>query len=452
MNFVSCFSGIEAASASWLPLGFCCVAVSEVEPAACAVLSQRYPESVNLGDVLADDFLDRVATISPGVIVGGPPCQDFSVAGLRAGLNGHRGNLTLRWVQIIHASNARFAVTENVPGWLSANNGHAFGAFLAGLVGHDTDLLPPKDCGGRWTNAGMVAGPNGRAAWRILDAQYFGLAQRRKRVFVVFCPGNDHDPAQILFERKGLCRDTPPRRETRQRIAASLTRGADSGGGFGTDFDCDGGLLADTVRSHPRPGSNSVGNIAFALNAHGGSGRLDGESETFVCETADSQTVGANQTYGFVGDIMAHSLRAEGFDASEDGTGRGTPLIFVDLQNCTVGGDLAGTLDTTRPTRGGGQATMAGSAVRRLTPLECLRLQGFPDDFFDGILYRGKPLSDGVKYRLLGNSMAVPCMSWIGSRIVRVDMDGGPEIRVPTYGVTPEGRAVIAAMEGPHDC
>lgn len=501
MNFISCFSGIEAASAAWIPLGFHCLAVAEMEPSSCAVLAHHYPDVPNLGDVLAESFLDRIQALMPDIIVGGPPCQDFSVAGLRAGLNGHRGNLTLRWVQIIHASRAKFALTENVPGWLSANDGHAFGAFLAGLVGHDTDLLPPKDCGGRWTNAGMVDGPGGRAAWRILDAQYFGLAQRRKRVFVVFCPRNGGDPAQVLFESQGLRGDTSARRTPRERIADSLTRGADSGGkggdhenivanplgakrdgGWRGDLDNDTYAVAETVRSHPRPGSNTVGNVAMALNAHGGSGRMDGESETFVANVApalsmsnpygdhesregllvatalraSSSPKGHGQSNGLRGDgsdnLVTHSLRADGFDASEDGTGRGIPLVtafnhkasahqsmnpgaisptldigksdgvcvaFQSSQSGVRDHDTHATLDANNGSRRHNGAVV-NSAVRRLTPLECCRLQGFSDDYFDNVLYREKPLADGPRYRLLGNSMAVPVMAHIGRRIAAV--------------------------------
>ncbi len=247
ITFLSCFSGIEAASAAWVPIGWKCVGVAELEAFPCAVLNHHYPDVPNLGDVTAEDFLQRASVLRPNVLVGGPPCQDFSVAGLRAGIFGDRGNLTLRWVQIIHAVRPIVAVTENVPGWLSANDGHAFGAFLAGLVGHDTALIPPKECGGRWTDAGMVDGPIGRAAWRIFDAQYFGLAQRRRRVFVVFCPRGGLDPAAILLERKGMFRDSPPSREAGKGIAPTISSRPTGGGGLGTDFDLDGGLICPAM-------------------------------------------------------------------------------------------------------------------------------------------------------------------------------------------------------------
>jgi DNA (cytosine-5)-methyltransferase 1 len=498
VRFLSLFSGIEAASAAWLPLGWQCVGVAEIEPFACAVLASRYPDVPNLGDVLAPDFLQRASALRPDVLVGGPPCQDFSIAGLRAGLDGARGNLSLRWVEVVRAIRPTYAVTENVPGWLSVNRGHAFGAFLAGLVGHDTALVPPKSCGGRWTDAGMVDGPDGRVAWRILDAQYFGLAQRRRRVFAVHCPRGGADPAAVLFEPAGLCRDTPARGEAREGVTGTLSSRATAGGGLGTDFDCSGGLVANTLR----------------VPSNGATWRGDG---------ADN--------------LVTHSLRADGFDASEDGTGRGTPLVPVawalgshvgaadgdqtnrshaaggpvgsgiseelsyalrggraqsvalrgrgeshDLEyrqdgianavltpnggragigvgavafpanlsgtQCASAEDIAPALGAENPTAvafnarqvtsktnrsrcepgqpigtldtDGGMHVATTAAVRRLTPVECSRLQGFPDDYLD-IQYRGRPAADGNKYRALGNSMAVPCVRWIGRAILAAE-------------------------------
>jgi len=376
LRFLSLFSGIEAASAAWLPLGWQCVGVAEIEPFACAVLSRRYPDVPNLGDVLAPDFLQRAAALRPDVLVGGPPCQDFSIAGLRAGLDGERGNLSLRWVEVVRAIRPLYAVTENVPGWLSVNRGHAFGAFLAGLVGHDTALVPPKSCGGRWTDAGMVDGPDGRVAWRVLDAQFFGLAQRRRRVFAVHCPRGGADPAAVLFERARLQGHSPPRREAGEGVALCLANGTGSVGGQ----------------------------------------RYDGESEDFVVSTL---TGNGDAHSGFRDDagLIAHSLRADGFDASEDGTGRGTPLVPALYQDSQYG---VGEYDSAGALRAGRipehQMVVKHAAVRRLTPRECERLQGFEDDY-TAIPYRGHLAADGNRYRALGNSMAVPVVSWLGERI-----------------------------------
>lgn len=251
LRVATCFSGIGAPEmglpeADW-------IWHAEIEPFPSAVMAARHPESVNLGDVLAADFIDRAKAMGPlDIMAGGPPCQAFSVAGLRGSMNDPRGNLTLRWVQILHAIQPRNAITENVPGWLNTPD-NAFGCFLAGLVGADDALRSPLD-GGSWPSVGMVAGPRARAAWRILDAQYFGVAQRRRRVFVVADFGNGADPAEILFERKGVFGNHPPRRETGQRTAPTLAARTKGGGGLGTDFDCDGGLIcadiAPTLNAH----------------------------------------------------------------------------------------------------------------------------------------------------------------------------------------------------------
>lgn len=241
IRYATCFSGIEAPSVAVHPLGWECVGVAEIEKFPAAVLAHHYPDVPNLGDVTAEDFLERITALRPDVLIGGPPCQDFSVAGLRAGIHGDRGNLTFRWAEIIHAAQPRFAITENVPGWLSANEGLAFGAFLAGLVGDDTPLVPPKSAGGRWTHAGMVDGLKGRAAWRVLDARYWHLAQRRERVFVVWCPPNGGDPAAVLLERQGLRRDSAASGSEGQRVTGTLAARTRGGGGLGTDFDCSGG-------------------------------------------------------------------------------------------------------------------------------------------------------------------------------------------------------------------
>ena len=389
MRFLSCFSGIEAASVAFEPLGWRCVGVAEVDKAASRLLARKYPDVPNLGDVMAPDFIARAAELRPDILVGGPPCQDFSVAGLRAGLAGDRGNLTLRWVEIIRAIRPSLALTENVPGWLYVNRGHAFGAFLAALVGCDSAIVPPRQCGGRWSDAGMVDGPEGRCAWRTLDAQFFGLAQRRRRVFVVADFGGGADPAEILFERQGLRWNPPPRREAREVVAADAQGRA--GIGFG------GGRTAGPVEQ------------AACLTSHGQ--RLDFEVETFV----------------------AHALRGEGFDASEDGTGRGTPLVPVAFRtspNCGAWetGDRTDALTTTTdpaahvlcfqntdaaddPSGGSSRSYVADRwAVRRLTPEECEALQGFPRGYTAG-------QADGPRYKQIGNSWPVNVARWIGERI-----------------------------------
>lgn len=249
-----------------------------------------------------------------------------------------RGNLALEFLRLAERCGARWVLWENVPGVLSSNDGRDFGAFLGGLAELGYGF-----------------------AYRVLDAQYFGLAQRRKRVFVVGYLGDWRRAAAVLFETASLRGNTPPRREARERVADPVSAGSPGGSGYRNDADTSGNLIAFGGNRQSGPLD-----VATAVNAHGGPhGRLDLASETFV----------------------THSLRAEGHDASEDGTGRGVPLV-----------------------------ASGSSSVRRLTPRECERLMGVPDDW-TAIQYRGKAAADGPRYRALGNAFAVPVVRWIAKRI-----------------------------------
>lgn len=308
---------------------------AEIEAFPRAVLQARFvysaPPDHNQGDPLlwgdmtevTPDLARRHGVPLPDLLVAGTPCQAFSVAGLRGGVKDPRGNLTLKFVETCHAivaarPDGRLCVVwENVPGVLSDGD-NAFGCFLAGLVGAMDPLPPPGD--GSWPGEGMVQGPRARAAWAVLDAQWFGVAQRRRRVFVVVDFGGAVDPAAVLLEPDRLRGDTAPRREAGQDTAGTLSARTHGGGGLGTDFELGGGQTAEVIAS--------TGNVAHCLNA-GGMGRIDYETETMV----------------------AHSLRAEGFDASEDGTGRGTPLVPVAYRTtgndgCYETGDVIGALNT----------------------------------------------------------------------------------------------------------
>ena len=443
MRYLSVCSGIEAASVAWGSLGWQAAAFSEIEPFPCAVLAHHYPDVPNLGDMttITQRILNGEVE-APDVLAGGTPCQAFSVAGLRKSLADERGNLTLKFVEIADAIDSvrvrdgrppAIVFWENVPGVLSTKD-NAFGCFLGALAGEDCELKPP---GKRWADAGCVFGPQRAIAWRVLDAQYFGLAQRRRRVFVVASARKGFDPAAVLFEFDGVRRDTAPSREARQ-TAPTIPARSSGCGGLGTDFACDEGLIA-------------------------------------------------------------HILRGEGFDASEDGTGRGTPMVPVAFQsgNLVRGAgsrpsadvfptlkadhgrglsdqhpcvavafhptqDPIGSSDGSTHALGcgstGGQASVAvafdqhyqpsttaqtliagGSGgrnemnhptvftaamqVRRLTPEECEALQGFPRSH-TAIPWRGNPASecpDGPRYRALGNSWAVNCARWIGERIEQVE-------------------------------
>jgi DNA (cytosine-5)-methyltransferase 1 len=409
--YLSVCSGIEAATVAWHRLGWTPVAFSEIEPFPCAVLAHHYPDTPNLGDMTTFKEWDIGAI---DVLVGGTPCQSFSVAGLRKGLDDPRGNLMLVYLAIARRFAPRWVVWENVPGVLSSSGGGDFGTFLGGLA----------ECGYGF-------------AYRILDAQWFGVPQRRRRVFVVGYLrdfGDWRAAAAVLFERESLRGYPPPSREAGERVALSVTSRVDRGGEHreahgnnlvaGTLGANHGNIKAD----HAWTGQL----ISNAVNAHGGSGRMDGESETFITGTlnASGKAAGsATQQDAEAGMLIAHALRADGFDASEDGTGRGTPLIAAAINPDHEGkhsyaGDggtlnlISGTLrGHTRP----GSNSLSGmTGVRRLTPRECERLQGFPDDY-TAIPYRGKPAADGPRYKALGNTMAIPCMAWIGERIDAVE-------------------------------
>lgn len=375
-TFGSVCSGIEAASVAWHPLGFRAAWLAEIDPFCCELLHHHYgagrPKYMPLPELAKDDEEKQareaaikavsripehgkltnygdITQVRDGemehvdVLVGGTPCQSFSIAGNRGGLNDARGNLTLRFVEIADAIQPVSILWENVPGVLSDKT-NGFGCLLGGLAGTGAPLVPGRNQ--RWTDCGVVNGPGRRLAWRILDAQWFGLAQRRERVFVMASPRNRTHPAEVLLERNGLFGNHPPRREERERITG--TPGARTSGGGGLDYspappltasgrgveragesrgqDCvipvqvgptlesgnnrtggvrPPGTTVDTAE-YLIPVHLSNGQISHCLNA-GGMGRIDYETETLV----------------------THALRADGFDASEDGTGRGTPLIPV---------------------------------------------------------------------------------------------------------------------------
>lgn len=398
LRVASVCSGIGGAELAFDGLGTH-VFAAETEAFPRAVLRHHFP-----GLHLYGDFRDiSHAALAAGpasaepadVLVGGTPCQSFSVAGLRRGMADERGNLALEYLRLVDRLRPRWVVWENVPGVLSSNGGRDFGAFLGGL----------GECGYGW-------------AYRCLDAQHFGLAQRRKRVFVVGCAGDWRRAAAVLFEPASLRGDTAPRREAGQGTAPTLASRATAGGGLGTDgvysersaADCDGGLIADPISANEARtythegknfrlrncvaygGNNTAGSIdvATAVNAHGGPhGRLDFDSETFICGTLGAEN--SRHTSGLKSEsdmLVAHSLRADGFDASEDGTGRGTPLVAQ------------------------------RSLVRRLTPGECEKLMGLPPDW-TLIPWRGGMAKDGPRYRALGNAFAVPVVRWIARRIAR---------------------------------
>jgi DNA (cytosine-5)-methyltransferase 1 len=201
MKYLSLFSGIEAASVAWEPLGWEPMAFAEIEPFPCAVLAERFPYVPNLGDVSKIDWSAFVEEHGrPDVLIGGSPCQSFSVAGLRKGMADPRGNLMLEYLRAVDETNPKWVIWENVPGVLSADGGRAFGTLLGALVEIGYGF-----------------------AYRVLDAQFYGVAQRRRRVFVVGCLGDWRGAASVLFERESLRWDSPSSREKRKSLTAAAS-------------------------------------------------------------------------------------------------------------------------------------------------------------------------------------------------------------------------------------
>ncbi|MEG9764232.1 Dam family site-specific DNA-(adenine-N6)-methyltransferase [Enterobacter hormaechei] len=445
MRYGSVCSGIEAASVAWESLGWEAAWFSEIEKFPAAVLAARWPEVANLGDMILIAAAIRGGAVeAPDVLVGGTPCQAFSIAGLRNGLADTRGQLTLSYVELANAIDEKrrergeedaIFVWENVTGVLSSKD-NAFGCFLAGLAGESSELQP---AGGKWTHAGCVSGPERVIAWRVLDAQFFGVAQRRRRVFVVASARKGFDPAAVLFELDSVRRDSAPRRKTQKAVAALTARGVGTCGADDNQAQA-GHLIAFG-------GGNTTGHIdvATACTAHGI--RLDFDTETFAvhgtqdpdtnCELA--HTLGRNN--GQENACIAFSYKDNGADATPDlsptiragnhdkshansGQPPAIAYAFKAGQGAKAGGigyaeEQSPTLTSASSGTNLAPAVMHGVAVRRLMPVECERLQGFPDNH-TLISWRGKDADDcpdGPRYKAIGNSMAVPVMRWIGERI-----------------------------------
>ncbi|EBN2646107.1 Dam family site-specific DNA-(adenine-N6)-methyltransferase [Salmonella enterica] len=445
MRYGSVCSGIEAASVAWEPLGWQPAWFAEIEAFPSAVLATHWPDVTNLGDMTGIAAAVHAGDVeAPDVLVGGTPCQAFSIAGLRNGLADKRGQLSLSYVELANAIDDKrrergeeeaIIVWENVPGVLSSKD-NAFGCFIGALAGESCELQP---AGGKWPNAGCVYGPSRIVAWRVLDAQFFGVAQRRRRVFVVASARKGFDPAEVLFELDSVRRDSAPRRETQKAVAALTARGVGTCGADDNQAQA-GHLIAFG-------GGNTAGHIdvATACTAHGI--RLDFDTETFAvhgtqdpdtnCELA--HTLGRNN--GQENACIAFSYKDNGADATSDlsptiragnhdkshansGQPPAIAFAFKAGQGAKAGGigyaeEQSPTLTSASSGTNLVPAVMHGVAVRRLTPIECERLQGFPDNH-TLIGWRGKDAPecpDGPRYKAIGNSMAVPVMRWIGERI-----------------------------------
>jgi DNA (cytosine-5)-methyltransferase 1 len=424
LRYLSLFSGIGGFDLGFDRAGMVCAGQVEFDEKARAVLAKHWPDVPRLNDVREVNG-DEFGSID--LICGGFPCQDVSVAGRRAGLAGERSGLWHEFHRLIDRVKPRVVAIENVPGLLSSNGGRDFATVLRGLV----------ECG-----YGV--------AWRILDAQYFGVPQRRRRVFIVGSLG-DGRAAEILFEREGGGGGVAPRRgqgsDIARDVATSLRHGGGNGRGY--NLDAEAGLTVapfDLAQITSRVNRTTV-------NAGGPAWPLNTSAQAHIAY------------------VTTHALTAEGHDASEDGTGRGVPILaaplvarqakggFTDPVNdniiCTTfngytggaddndaqgghldmafsagnSGDSYGiglTENGTPPLRAGNSGTnmtptvAGGFGVRRLTPVECERLQGFPDNWTDG-------QSDSARYRQLGNAVAVPVAEWLGWRIVAAKQQEKPQ-------------------------
>lgn len=500
-------SGIEAVSLAWQPLGLEAAWFAEIEPFPSAVLAHRYPRVPNLGDMTTIARQVRAGTVpAPDLLVGGTPCQSFSVAGARRGLADPRGALTLAYVELANAIDQTrrqdrrppaTLVWENVPGVLS-DRSNAFGHFLGALAGESRALEPP---GQKWAHAGCVSGPRRRIAWRLLDAQHFGVAQRRKRVFLVASGRDDLDPCEVLFERESLRGDSSPGFAPWQETAPAAGSGAAPAGGHGW---------------LNQPHGKATVTVAF------GGGNTAGPIDVAACVTAQVGTKGDFEADTLlvqsVTGSVTHALNTanNGKGCSEDGTGRGVPIIAFIAQGSGADamterspalrtrmvpaiafaqnsrgelrlesghGQITGALSTGGGKPGQGmpmvfsvslrgrveglaaelgdgvssalRAASGGSdkphvllpgydahfryepndphagdwlqwRVRRLMPVECERLQGMPDGWTQ-VPYRGKPAADAPRYKAIGNSMATPCMAWLGKRLLlALDNAGRP--------------------------
>lgn len=367
MKYLSVCSGIEAASVAWEPLGFKPVGFSEIEPVPCSILAHRFPHVPNFGDM--NNFEDwPLDPHSFDILVGGTPCQSFSLAGLRGGLEDGRGNLALTYCRILQRFKPEWFLWENVPGVLSSNKGRDFGSILGAMVKLGYGV-----------------------AYCIRNASYFGVPQRRRRVFVVGCLGDWRRATEVLFEPGCVQGDSPKSSKKRKDITGTLASRSSAGRGLGTDFDLDGGLVV-----------SSTGSKSHCLNA-GGMGRQDYETETMIV------------------DRIAKPLMKEGND-SHDPELQTYVVCFAQNSRNEVrleGGDgqRTGSITSGGGKPGQGYPAIAGSmGVRRLTPVETERLQGFPDNW-TLVPHRGKPTADGPRYKAIGNSKAIPVVRWIGKRI-----------------------------------
>jgi DNA (cytosine-5)-methyltransferase 1 len=401
MRYLSVCSGIEAASVAWEPLGWTPVGFSEIEPFPCKVLQHHYPDVKNYGDMTKYKEWD-IDGDSVDLLVGGTPCQAFSVAGLRKGLEDPRGNLSLVFVGMVEHFKPEWVVWENVPGVLSSNGGRDFGSFI-----------------------GALASIGYGFSWRCLDAQHFGVPQRRRRIFLVgHSSGDSRRAAEVLFEPESLSGNHKTSRTKGKGIAdASITGTVSSKWAKGT-----GGPAGDECYNL----------VPVMYENHPNDSRVTGPVDPSPTVAARWGTGGGNTP------LVQHTFRKSRRAQSAEDFETWVPDNVTNTLNCFDVGDVRSVdivtapipIQDVRPIDKGQNGLGIGNegdpsytldkmatqgvsykmAVRRLTPTEVERLQGFPDGYTD-IRPNDKETPDGPRYKALGNSMAVPCMSYIGKRI-----------------------------------
>jgi len=422
INYLSVCSGIEAFSCAveskgWKPVGF-----SEIEPFPSKLLEEKYPDVTNFGDMTNYETWSIDGTVD--ILVGGTPCQSFSIAGARKGLEDDRGNLALTFCRIADKFQPDWVIWENVPGVLSSRD-NAFGCFLAELSGASQAIVPD----GRWDHAGLVSGPKRQVAWRVLDAQFFGVPQRRKRVFVIATPntGNLRSAKALFPVTEGLRWDSAESRKPRKNLTTPTGRRTSpnhwEGGPHPTlnQSSCTGNpgfsnqelfaqrgayLVPKVYENHPNDSRvKDMGEVASTVSARYGTG---GGNTPLV-------TFSSNMSEPDCNDRVTPPVKI-------GGRGNNPPAIAFQRSQLRQYGKLEEM--EIAPTLGAKTGDkelnlMQDATVRRLMPLECERLQGFPDNWTQ-IPWRGKAAEDcpdGPRYKALGNSMAVPCMRYLADRI-----------------------------------
>jgi DNA (cytosine-5)-methyltransferase 1 len=349
MRYLSLFSGIEAATVAWQDFGWECVGVSEIDAFSCELLQQRHPTIHNFGDItqITKEQLDDLGTVD--IVVGGSPCQSFSTAGNRGGLEDPRGKLMYDYIRVVRTVRPKWFVWENVPGVLSLDGGRAFGTLLREMADIGYSLC-----------------------WRVLDAQHFGVPQRRRRVFLVGHIGTDTEcAAKVLFDPEGRNWNLKKIRQPEQDTSCSTENG---------------------TGTHSR---------AWTQNSELQIRYINGDGQLFGSLCANS----GQRQQNYVHQMLASGGNTVGTLLSEHGR-----LQFADNQSA-FSGQFHIVVNGTK------------HILRRLTPIECERLQGFPDNYTQ-IQWRKKSIEncpDGHRYKALGNSMAVPVMKWIGHNIKEYD-------------------------------